>query len=119
MESSGGVFTKYPKSFHLQQGKIKPIGFDEWKRKMLPGMDLQTSDKAMEKLCSKFSKLHVSDGHVFTVKDDVQKIKDAFFTVKEEFRLHPKVLRQTCQKKHKPSLDESNKNVLVQKEQAM
>jgi len=34
----------------------------------------------MEKLCSKFSKLHVSDGHVFTVKDDVQKIKDAFFT---------------------------------------
>jgi len=50
MESSGGVFTKYPKSFHLQQGNIEPIGFDEWKRKMLPGMDLQTSDKGLHLL---------------------------------------------------------------------
>ena len=50
MESSGGVFTKCPKSFHLQQGNTEPIGFDEWKRKMLSGMDLQTSDKGLHLL---------------------------------------------------------------------
>ena len=50
MESSGGVFTKCPKSFELLQDEIEPIEFDEWKRKMLSGVDLQTNDEGLHLL---------------------------------------------------------------------
>ena len=33
----------------------------------------------MEKLLSKFQKMHISKGTLFTIKDGVQRIKDSFF----------------------------------------
>ena len=33
-------------------------------------------------MLSKFQQMHVSKGHLLTVRGDVQKIKDAFFTGK-------------------------------------
>lgn len=47
MESTGGVFTKCPKSFELQQSNSKRIEFNEWKKRILSGVELETSDRGL------------------------------------------------------------------------
>ena len=49
MEGAGGVFAKCPKSFELQEGKTEPrrIEFDQWKKRMLSGVDVQTNSKGL------------------------------------------------------------------------
>ena len=50
MEGAGGVFTKCPKSFELQEGKTEPerIHFDQWKQRMLSGVELRTKSKGKQ-----------------------------------------------------------------------
>ncbi|KAL9988173.1 hypothetical protein ACROYT_G002582 [Oculina patagonica] len=94
MGSSGGVFAKSPKSFALQQStdglqSICRLEFGEWKQRMLSGEGLQSNRKAMQAMLSRFEECRVPKGHLMTVKGDVQRIRDAFFIVKEEFPVFP------------------------------
>ena len=40
---------------------------------------------AMDAMVAKFGRLHVSKGHLLTLKDEAQKIRDAFFRGKSTF----------------------------------
>lgn len=40
----------------------------------------------MKDLTNRFEKMNLPKGHLLTIKDDVQKIRDAFFSGKAYFR---------------------------------
>jgi len=84
IKSFGGVFMKGPKSYELCHGKVEAVEFHEWKKRLVSASKLQTSPKVMEHLCSRFKKVHLSQGvfPVLIVKDQVQKIRDSFFVGK-------------------------------------
>ena len=53
MQSSGGVFAKCPVSVELRpsedgrEGQVHRLDFDEWKKRMVGGMDVQTDSKGL------------------------------------------------------------------------
>ena len=60
IKNSGGVFTKCPKSFELQQGtdgqqRIHCLEFEEWKQRMLSGEGLQSNSKGIQKYTVTFN----------------------------------------------------------------
>lgn len=100
MRRSGGVFSKNPKSFKLLQGKdgqqsLHRLDFEEWKQRMLSREGLQSNSRAAQDLLSKFQTMHISKGHLLTVKQEVQRIKDAFFVGGAGFPVFPEGFETT------------------------
>ncbi|PFX30936.1 schlafen family member 13-like isoform X1 [Stylophora pistillata] len=94
IQYSGGVFAKSPESYELRRdeaGKQVPrlLEFHEWKKRV-DGARLPENSKGMNELLSKFEKMQISKGALFTIKGGVQRIRDSFFKVDEEFSILPK-----------------------------
>jgi len=107
MKSFGGVFAKCPRSFELRGGldsqEVVQLVFEEWKKRMLCGEDIFD----MDHFCKKFDKkLNTSKGPLLTVQcnDHVQAIKDAFFTVKDDFPVAPKGFESNLPKEAQASV---------------
>ena len=50
IKSFGGVFMKGPKSYELRDGKVKAIEVQEWKKRMVSPLKLQTATKGLHYL---------------------------------------------------------------------
>ncbi|XP_029214056.2 schlafen family member 5-like [Acropora millepora] len=100
IKSFGGVFMKGPKSYELCHGKVEAVEFHEWKNRLVSASKLQTSAKVMEHLCSKFEKLHLSQGvfPVLSIRDQVQKIRDLFFVAQDGFPVTPEGFQESLEK---------------------
>ncbi|RMX58230.1 hypothetical protein pdam_00000211, partial [Pocillopora damicornis] len=101
IRDSGGIFAKCPESYELRcdiNGQQVPhlVAFDKWKERMKPDdADLPRNTKVMEDMLKRFRRMHISNGHLLTVKGDVQRIRDAFFTVDEKFSISPSGIEST------------------------
>ena len=50
IKSLGGVFVKDPKSYELRLGKVETIEFQEWKKRVVSALKLQTATKGLQYL---------------------------------------------------------------------
>lgn len=95
MRDAGGIFGKCPESYELQcdeDGQQVPhqLDFDKWKGRIKSDdAHLTGNTRGMNDMLSRFQQMRVSEGHLLTVRGDVQRIKDAFFKGDDTFPVSP------------------------------
>ncbi|PFX30928.1 Schlafen family member 5 [Stylophora pistillata] len=95
MRDAGGIFGKCPESYILQcdeDGQQVPhqLDFDKWKGRMKSDdAHLTGNTRGMIDMLSRFQQMRVSEGHLLTVRGDVQRIRDAFFKGDDTFLVSP------------------------------